>query len=364
MKILKGSIIIYRLFDISWWLDLEKVEKRVDGAQRLRIERKRFSRAFHFANPPVTVNMGSISWEYDGKSFDIQRYAKLYDYGALSVITEVPVTEMQFEKFEELAAELADRSPFDSEAFAIRDHITQTFRDAMKGSGAEGIYEDYTLYYLKSTEPTISASGMPSVEFERLLLSEPPGATPSSSTRRDLFANTFSYLENDLAVINWDNALVLDPTGSMDIPDLLEFANSQLLELRVYDSQLTREMDTIYDHMSVREKPSVWKMRKYRDLAAKTMVTITELTEITERIDNSLKVTDDVYYAKVYSATLDLFKVRSWAANIKQKIEIATRTYDMLNKETATKRSEWLEIIIILLIAVEIVFFVYLELKP
>jgi len=80
-------------------------------------------------------------------------------------------------------------------------------------------------------------------------------------------------------------------------------------------------------------------------------------------VDNSLKVTDDVYYAKLYSATLSMLKVSSWATNIKHKIEIATRTYDMLNKEITTKRSELLEIIIILLIAVEIVFFVYLELK-
>jgi len=363
LKILDGSIIVYRLFDLSWGIDLDEVERRVDGAQRLRIERKRFSKAFQFANPPVTVNVGKSQWEYSEENYDIQKYAKLYDYGAMSVIIEIPVRNIQLSEYHKLAMHIHDEAPFDETALAIRDSIVNTFGAAMKGNGTEDIYEDYAVYYLKKTEPSLSVYGLPSMGLESLLLSELPETLPSSATKRDIFANTFSYMEDDFAVVNWDNALVLEPSGSMDIPDLLEFANSQLLELRVYDRQLNREMDTIYDHMSVREKPSVWKMRKYRDLAAKTMITITELTEITEKIDNSLKVTDDVYYAKVYSATMDLFKVKSWATNIKHKIDIATRTYDMLNKETATRRSEWLEIIIIILIALEIVFFIYLEIR-
>lgn len=50
-----------------------------------------------------------------------------------------------------------------------------------------------------------------------------------------------------MAYLTWDSALVYDPTGSTDIPDLLEFANAQYLELRYYDNFLNHAIDTTYD---------------------------------------------------------------------------------------------------------------------
>jgi len=91
------------------------------------------------------------------------------------------------------------------------------------------------------------------------------------------------------------------------------------------------------------------------------MRTFTDIMYITEKVDNSLKVTDDVYYAKVYAAALDLFKVKAWEDSIRKKFDIATRAYGMLTQAISNRRNELLEVIIIVLIAVEIVFFVLWE---
>ena len=49
----------------------------------------------------------------------------------------------------------------------------------------------------------------------------------------------FSYHEDDLTIVQWDTAFVYDRTESARaIEDILEFANSQLLELRTYDALL------------------------------------------------------------------------------------------------------------------------------
>jgi uncharacterized Rmd1/YagE family protein len=87
------------------------------------------------------------------------------------------------------------------------------------------------------------------------------------------------------------------------------------------------------------------------------MKTVAELTEITERIDTSLKVTEDVYYAKIYRSALDLFRVRDWEAGIKKKLDIASRMCDLLYREIADKRTEILELAIVLLIVLEIMLF-------
>jgi hypothetical protein len=113
-------------------------------------------------------------------------------------------------------------------------------------------------------------------------------------------------------------------------------------------------------HRDISEKGalSIWKIKKYERLAAEVMKTIAELMGITEKIDSALKVTEDVYYAKIYLAALRLFRVKDWEGSIKKKLDIASNTYDMLYREIANKRTELLELVIVLLIILEIVIFI------
>jgi len=124
--------------------------------------------------------------------------------------------------------------------------------------------------------------------------------------------------------LNWDHALMSEPSGSMAIADILEFANAQLLELR---------------------------------LAAGVMKTIVELMGITEKIDTALKVTQDVYYAKIYLAALRLFRVKEWEACISKKLDIASNTDDMICQGIANKRAEIQERVFVIVIILEIVIF-------
>jgi hypothetical protein len=112
----------------------------------------------------------------------------------------------------------------------------------------------------------------------------------SEKVRDEIAALTFSYYKNDCTVLSWDSALVIEPSGEPEIADILEFAHAQLLELRYYDHIVDKELVSLYDSISAKGTPSFWKIRKYETLAAKVMRTITELTDITEKIDNSLKV--------------------------------------------------------------------------
>ena len=61
------------------------------------------------------------------------------------------------------------------------------------------------------------------------------GAELSVAERQDVTQRHFSYGEDDLVVVDWNAAFVYEPSGSRDIPDILEIANAQLLEFRYYD---------------------------------------------------------------------------------------------------------------------------------
>ena len=118
----------------------------------------------------------------------------------------------------------------------------------------------------------------------------------------------------------------------------LEFANAQLLELRYYDHVVDKELDGIHANISRKESLSIWRIKQYERYAAEVRRTIAELMDITDKIDTSLKVTEDVYYAKIYLSALRLFRVKEVEGSIKKKLEIASNIYDMFYREISTKR--------------------------
>ena len=357
---LTGSILMYRLYDVAWDIDLKKVEERVREFKRQSIDRKRFSKAFEFANPPLSLKLKSFEKTLGGKAYPINVYAKAYDYGVLTIIFEILVKEIGIAEFEALAR-VCDE-PLRGDFKVELDRLVHDLGDALHQINLQKIEEDYTVYYLRQFRPAASAPELIRIfDIGNLLLYEEGETPPRRATTEEMLSFSFSYSDNDLVVLSWDKAFVLEPGGSMDIPDLLEFANAQLLELRVYDDMVDRELDSINERIITEVPPSIWKIKRYEKLAARAMRTVMDLTGITEKIDNSLKVTEDVYYARIYTSALSLFKVKEWERSIERKITIASRVYDMLYREIANKRTELLELIIIVLIAVEILLFIMMK---
>lgn len=353
-----GAVLVYRLYDVAWDIDLLKVEERAREHKRHSIDRKRFSKAFEFANPPLALRLKSSEKTFGRTPYTVNTYAKVYDYGVLSVIFEILFSDITFEDLSTFAKDID--APLRDSFRGELDRLIADLGDALHKVELKKIEEDYTVYYLKQLEPWISAKDfLEKHDVRGLLLYEEGESPPGISARNELLPYSFSYSDRDLVILGWDRAFMLEPSGSMDIPDLLEFANSQLLELRVYDDLLDLEIDRIYERIIMEASPSVWKIKRYETLASRAMRTVMDLTAITERIDNSVKVTEDVYYARIYTSALSLFKVRQWETSIERKLSIITRVYDMLYREISNKRIELLELIIIILIAIEIVLFFF-----
>src|SRR5437899_3037108 len=69
----------------------------------------------------------------------------------------------------------------------------------------------------------------------------------SDGERNEILQSRISYYPNDLAVIGWNAAFLYDSEiGAETAIQLLEYANSQLLEFRHYDELLTRELEGVY----------------------------------------------------------------------------------------------------------------------
>ena len=82
---------------------------------------------------------------------------------------------------------------------------------------------------------------------------------------------------------------------------------------------------------------------------------IAEVTELAERVDNALQVTEDVYLARVYATAMELFRVPNVSAAVDRKLAIIREAYTALHSEAAGARVEIMEAAVVAMIAVEIV---------
>jgi hypothetical protein len=178
----------------------------------------------------------------------------------------------------------------------------------------------------------------------------------SKGARDDLLRQRFSYYLDDFVVLTWDRAFIFEPRGDSDVMDVLEVANAQLLEMRYYDELLDSELPRMYQLVeTTRNTRNLLLTGRLSSLARRLYTLVAEVTELTEKVDNALQVTEDVYLARIYTAALDLFRVRLVSAAVDRKLAIIRDTYAALYDEASGARAALMELMIVLLIVVEIV---------
>jgi len=356
LRIKKGRIIIYRIYDVASEIDLSLIETLAkEGVRRLRLSRYPYMKALEFTNPPVSLELKGFQRKVLESDFNVSIIAKAYDFGVVSLAFNFPVSSVTFQELEDISRVLDTDESIDAIAIEYLKNLIKTFQVAMvEPEIKEDVFEDYMIFYIEEFSEKITAHDFLSqYDPSRLLLYEKRPL--STYAKEETLRYRFSYYPDDLVVLHFDNALIIEPRGDYDMVDILEFANAQILELRYYDSVLDRQLQRIYDELSRRGGVSIFKIREYERLARNLTETVTDLTEVTEKVNNALKVTEDVYYAKIYQTAMYLLRSQDWETSIREKLNILSNTYKMIYDEIATKRGHLLELGIFLLIVIEII---------
>ncbi len=354
-----GAAVVYRLYDIGDEVRLDAVLDLLatSAPERIKLVRGE-AQALQIANPPVSVLLGVERVVIGGQERDVEIGARIYEFGvaALRLVVRAPhdLPWADYVRFGMAVQEERANVP-------VLDHHVKLLLDrigpAITRPQLARVTEDYTVFRLRAVR---DATGQPAplavlsdADVAPLLLGETRPL--SDGALRELLPRRFSYFTDDVTVLAWDAALVVEDTpGESDVQLIVEFANAQLLELRWFDGLLDGEVKRMYDRMDTMRGSGRFTKR-YGPLLRDLQRLVADATELVERVDNSLKVTDDVYLARVYQAALDVFRERAWRAGIERKLGIIRETYNMLNAEALAARTEALELIIIVLIAVELV---------
>ncbi|MGD0080137.1 MAG: hypothetical protein ABSB80_05765 [Methanoregula sp.] len=347
----------YRIYDIGREIDLNWLEHAL--AKNYFTARTSFVRvkpkSIMIEEPPLMIQMNPIRVERDGRQFEFSVAARVYDIGVISFcfIYENPNADLA--ALEELAFLFAGQEGLTEFYVQYLKTLGEIIRPHIKNFAINpDFYEDYTIYVTDRRDDSIDPVA--------LLIGEKTSISPQM--REEIIKNSLSYTTDDLAILSWDSALLCNPESPTDLIDLIEFANVQVLELRYYDRELTREMEKMYDDIEHADRMAPFRRgRQYHAIMVKLMETSAEISEIIEKVDNLIKVTEDVYYARVYATALKVLRSSQWSESVSRKIEVIQENYSMLSDEVRIQHSNFLEWVIIILIALEFVLAIWQSIR-
>jgi hypothetical protein len=365
IKIKRGKILVYRVFDIGSEIDLDKVEALFEDKklkERFKLDRKH-NMSLIISSSPVSVQLGTFNIKLVDETVPAELIAKVWHFGTVSLCFQIPIREgTSWSELIRIASWIENDEEIETFARVKAKEFQTDIRTAIPIPSDWSINEDYVTYYVQEFEgPVGPLAALPEkIDIPALILAEPREFL-SEAMEKGILENQFQYSKDDLVVVDWNSALVVDPSGSMDVPLVIEFALNQLLEMRYYDDLLDQRLNTLYNEVVGRKKGLL--SNKYSRLAEEASQIYLEISEIVENVENSFKTVGDFYLATIFRASSKRFRFDDWQRSINDKLGNLAEVSRLLHSEVNESRNQTLEIIIVVLIAIEVVPFVYNLLK-
>jgi hypothetical protein len=355
LKIKKGKILVYRVYDIGSEVKLDEVFKMLEQSgnlSRFKLDRN-YKMNFVLSTSPLNINLGTVEIPFFDKMISVELSARLWHFGTLSLSFNIPILEgTSFDDLLKIAHFFENDTVLDGVARSRAKSFQDEIKPLLQNESEWHYNEDYVIYFLQEIEGLEGGAInlLKNVDVPALILGEMHEKL-SDQIKSGILENTYQYSVDDLAVIDWNSAVVIEPSGSMDVPLVIEFALSQLLEMRYYDDLLDSKLNTLYNEVAIKKRGIL--SNRYSKIAEEAGRMYLEIAEVVESVENSLKVVGDFYHAKIFRAASVRFRFKDWQHSIDEKLSNLAEVSKLLHSQVAESRSEILEFVIMLMIAYE-----------
>lgn len=355
MEVKKGVCYALFAYEVGLAIKLDEADRRIT-AMKQRSSLKRTRRAphyFEYRPAPLRVTFGMDPLTFGefrgGASVDVV----LYDFGAVSVTYHIPL-EGAFSRLLTLSETLYDNDLLLADSRKRVEHLLATITGAVDRPNISDSIETYVIFQVEEFAPSLTGDELWAAntqELAQILRSE--RSALSAQEVKDATVCRISFGTDDVTIIDW-NAALLVGRDTDDERAVLEFANVELLEMRHLDQQLDDALDQAYEALSRRRAewfrwPGTFDADRPRIAQLQVDSAI-----LFERVTNALKLVGDQYLARVYHLASQRFHLEEWDASILRKLETLDSIYGKMSDQAASRRSEVLEWIIIVLIVVSI----------
>jgi hypothetical protein len=349
---LQGSILVLIQFDVAEEIRLDELRK-IFGARTAGASFKHPAPGYvQYQRPPVLEPVEALVLE-TGERLDAQ--IKYYDYGVLSVVFELPFSG-EWNDLVRLSGRWVWDTDFASLASRIVKKRLERARPALIKPYDNWLHEDYFIFHVREIAGKPLASEVLKTHGDQIAQIVRGETLPlSEGERQEILQGRISYYPTDLAVIGWNGAFLYDTIAGAETGiQLLEYANSQLLEFRHYDELLTRELEGVYDFLE-KGGTSLWSRWRTANAATKLHTVLLDVDELTEHADNAIKFLSDMFSARLYKLAASKVGVPDYKNLVQQKLKTAEELYHFMVDQFNQSRAFVLELMVVVILVIELV---------
>jgi hypothetical protein len=370
---LHGSVLVLIQFDVCEEIRLDELRK-IFGARTADASFKHQAPGYvRYQRPPVEETLDPLVLESGERLIGEIKY---YDYGVVSLVFELPFSG-DWQKLIELSCRWTSDPNFESLAQRVVKQKLERAAPALVKpyNPAEWLQEDYFIFHVREIRlnearlsearldeadknVTPSANDLLALHGDRIA-QVVRGETQqlSEGERQEILQSRISYYPNDLAVIGWNAAFIYDTVaGAETAIQLLQYANSQLLEFRHYDELLTKELENVYDFLE-KGGTGLWSRWRTARAASKLHTVLLDVNELTERADNAIKFLSDMFSARLYKLCAQKVGVPDYKDLVKEKLQTAEDLYRFMVDQFNQSRAFVLELMVVVILIIELVYF-------
>ena len=354
----RGSFHALLLYDVAEELDLEALRASLGATPPVRKPEFKLPAPVYvrFERPPVVEACENVCLS-SGECFEGR--LKYFDYGVASLELALPF-EADWEELIKLSNRWIEAPELEQKALQIVRTRLSGLTAAVRKPYAEWLDEVYYTLHIRGASGT-EGRGFSAAELltqhgsaiAQIVRGELNPLSPAEE--REVLGSSMSYYPTDLLVVGWMAAFIYDTDeGAAPTVQLLEYANTQLLEYRRYDEVLTRVLKHTYDAL---ERGNGLLSRWRLAGEANRLNTLRlDITELSERTDNAIKFLSDMFYARAYQLASAKIGVNDYRHLVDEKQRTAGELYEFMVNEFREARGFILELMVVIILMIEIVF--------
>lgn len=348
---LRGVCRALYCFDIGWSIDLDSAAEMLTNSRRTDFQHKGRAPLEGGLSRPLRCSWTAGATSLGEHALEEEAEISVYDLGALCITWSLPF-EGELEELVEISALLYDNAELTARSRGLVEEIARTLGSSVSRPRLAPRFEDYAVFQARPNLPD-DARLLQEVRESLAQILRAEEKRLSTQEVDDALANSISYGLNDVCLIDWLAAFLLGE-DTEDERLVLELATVELLELRILDAQLDRVTQEAYELLARPRGPLSVLTHQRSELEHVGRIQADDAL-LHEGIDNALKLFGDDYLARLYRMAAARFHFDDWDTSIQRKLGVLRSIYQSLADSAAHRRSELLEWIIILLIAMEIV---------
>jgi hypothetical protein len=354
---LRGSVLVLIQYDICEEIRLDVIRQLLQARHAQATFKSSQAPGYvRYQRPPAVDRLEPLVLDSGER---LAGEIKYYDYGVVSLLFELPFAG-DWEKLVELSARWTSDNTFEKLASrVVKQRLERAAPALIKPYKEENwLQEDYFIFHVREIDGSPTAEELLATQRSHISqVVRGETATLSESERAEILQSRISYYPTDLAVIGWNAAFIYDTqAGAETAVQLLEYANSQLLEFRHYDELLTVELEKVYDFLE-RGGTNTWSRWRTARAASKLHTVLLDVNELTERADNAIKFLSDMFSARLYKLCAQKVGVPDYKDLVQEKLHTAEDLYRFMIDQFNQSRAFVLELMVVVILIIELIYF-------